>query len=237
LERFDVLCPCHAFGEDKSLVYDARLEDLARASSSSAAVGKSIVVGKFFQSLKYTRAIDRRLRSYLSFQPDLRQYVETFFKDNVPPAWNRAFVRVGIHVRRGDVLTKDTIEFGYTTPDVGYFHRAMEYFAAYYERVHQFLVCTQDVDWARTNLAGVAPSRNASLVNATIVRSRTSRQDMALLAACGHTIMLTCTYRWWAAWLAKGTTIYYAGWPRNGTSLWNMFRRQDFFPPSWTGMT
>jgi len=46
---------------------------------------------------------------------------------------------VGIHVRRGDMMNEDKVEYGYTTPDEAYFAHAMRYFVDLFERI-QFIV-------------------------------------------------------------------------------------------------
>ena len=236
IKRFADLCPCYTFGEDGSLRYDRRLEDLASGGRyAEEARGKSIFVSGFFQSWKYTMSVERRLRQHFTFVPELRQFVDKFMAESRPSGWHAGYVRVGIHVRRGDVLNPDKMEFGYTTPDENYFAHAMRYFVDRFERI-QFIVACQDMDWCRQNFADFGktlPQR----VNVTYLERLSYAQDFAIIASCEHSIMSTGTYGWWAAWLARGITIYYADWPKNGSELARKFRREDFFPPNWIGMT
>ena len=92
----------------------------------------------FFQSWKYTRSIKRRLRQHFVFHPEIRQFVDDFMAASRPPGWLANFVRVGVHVRRGDTLTDEKINFGYTTPGARYFAHAMRYFVDRFDRV-QFI--------------------------------------------------------------------------------------------------
>jgi len=233
IKRFVNLCPCYVFGERESLTYDDRLEDLVNGSRAAEARGKSIFLSGFFQSWKYTRNAEQRLRHHFKFLPEIRDFVDEFMMSVWPPGWV-TYVRVGVHVRRGDVLNADKLRFGYTTPDQRYFERAMRYFVDRYERV-QFIVACVDAPWCRRNLVDFATTM-PQRVNVTYLTPRSRGKDFAIIALCEHVIMSTGTYGWWAAWLAGGITIYYADWPRNGTSLAKKFKYEDFFPPNWIGL-
>jgi len=235
IERFSELCPCYVFGERESLTYDDRLEELRVNGSRAHEVrGKSIFLNGFFQSWKYTRNVERRLRRHFTLLPEIRRFVDEFMAASRPRGWV-SYVRVGVHVRRGDVLTPDMVKFGYTTPDETYFERAMLYFADRFDRV-QFIVACVDTGWCRRQFAWFATTQQRR-VNVTYLIPRSRGEDFAIIASCEHVIMSTGTYGWWAAWLANGITIYYADWPRNGSSIARKFRYEDFFPPTWIGMT
>jgi len=236
IERFDDLCPCYVFSESGSLRYDNRVEELAGNGSRADEVrGMSIFMNGFFQSWKYTSSIERRLRQHFVFLPEIRQFVDDFMAASRPPGWLANFVRVGVHVRRGDMLTDEKINFGYTTPGSRYFAHAMRYFVDRFDRI-QFIVVSSDIDWCRDNLAEFAMTLRHR-VNITYFPPHSRAEDFAVLASCEHVIMSTGTYGWWAGWLVRGTTIYYAGWPRNGSTLDSKFTREDYFPPTWIGMT
>lgn len=239
IRRFGDLCPCYVFDERGSLWYDRRVEELADDGSlGRKAHGRSILLAGYFQSWKYTRGVERRLRRHFAFRPEVRRFADEFLTGARPPGWlEGGYVRVGVHVRRGDVLDADKVNFGYTTPDARYFARAMRHFVDRFARV-QFVVASNDVGWCRQNLENLASTTLRHRVNVTVVPPRGSPgQDLAVLASCRHVIMSTGSYGWWAAWLAGGTTVYYVDWPRNASGLAIHFRRADFFPPHWIGMT
>ena len=235
VKRFINLCPCYVFGERRSLMYDRRLEELANGSRAKETRGKSILLYGFFQSWKYTLNVEHRLRQHFTFLPEIRQFVDKFLNESKPPGWAAGFVRVGIHVRRGDVLNADKMKYGYTTPDDKYFAHAMLYFVDQFDYI-QFIVASNDIGWCRQHFAEFATALRHR-VNVTYLSSHSRGQDLAVLASCEHTIMSTGTFGWWAAWLARGITIYYNDWPRKGSSLDKIFRREDFFPPNWIGMS
>ena len=238
IERFGNPCPCYFFEENakRSLAYDPRVEKLANGGiPAEDARGKSIFLFGYFQSWKYTLNVERRLRSHFTFLPAIRQFVDKFLADSRPPGWLGGYERVAVHVRRGDVLTTNNIKFGRTTPDKRYFAHAMRYFIDRFERI-QFIVASNDIRWCRRKLSYFATTLRHR-VNVTFLTTRSPGSDFAVLASCEHVIMSTGTYGWWAAWLVRGITVYYADWPEKGSELAKKFKRGDFFPPNWIGMT
>ena len=236
IDRYSETCPVCHITDAKSLAYNEKFEELVL--NETVIGNKTIRLEGFFQSWKYTRLEDA-LRSRLMFKEDLLLFAKNFLRTNIPPGLNQGlFTRVGIHVRRGDIVEKPSaVAFGYTTPGTSYFKRAMQYMADMYTRV-QFLVFTDDSKWAIEHITPNLVEKKDTLirVNVTICKGNSAGQDLAILSLCDHTIMSTGTYGWWGAWLAKGTTIYYSNWPRNGSALYKMSERSDFFPPSWIGM-
>lgn len=233
VERFDQLCPCHTVGEKRLAAYDKDTEREVLMNGSRTFDDKAILVAGFRQSWKYTSAVEQRIRQHLVFRSEIRSFALKFHADNVPPGWNRVgFVRVGIHVRRGDYLIYS--DKGYTVPTVSYFRKAMKYFTDMFDRV-QFFVASDDPLWIKANINTVGHS--PAVVNVTHSSGHSPGQDLAILSLCEHVIMSTGTFGWWAAWLAKGVTIYYGEFPRRGSPLEKVFERKDFFPPHWIPMT
>lgn len=69
-----------------------------------------------------------------------------------------------------------------------------------------FVVVSNDQSWCRQHIKPVQGERQR-LVFAPAGNSR--EVDLAILAACNHSIITTGTFAWWGAYLAGGTTIYY----------------------------
>lgn len=232
VERFDSLCPCAWVEEPKHLAFDEETDKKVLNSQETA--NKSILVGGFRQSWRYTQAIERRLRKHLVFKEEIRKFAEDYLHNHIPPGWNRAgFSRVAIHIRRGDILEKRLADYGYTVPNATYFKKAMDYFTKRYRRV-QFITFSQDEKWTKDNIH--ADKDQPKSVHLTHATGHSVGQDLAIMSMCDHMIMSTGTFGWWGGWLAKGTTVYYSDWPRNGSGLAQQFSREDFFPPSWIPM-
>ena len=233
IERHVDLCPCHHFQEARALAYDRRIENVARAGNAEIWNASIFLVG-YFQSWKYHRSVDAQLRHYFTFIPDIQRFVDAFCAQIVPAKWrNERFVRVGVHVRRGDVVSSYLARYGYSTPNATYFRNAMQYFVERHDRV-QFVVCSNDWAWTRQNIA--PEFFNRSNVNVTHVVGRSRAQDFAILARCDHVIISTGTFGWWAAWMARGTTVFYKNWPAVNSTLYRMFTFQEYFPPYWIPM-
>lgn len=223
-------CPVQVFTHKYVYAYNADVKDLTTVDANV-----SIKLNGSFCSWKYTRPIEDQLRTKLKFRPELMAFVDRFLFTNVPPGWNAsAFVRVGVHVRRGDFLNDWANKTGFTVADRDYLNQSMAYFLQRYRRV-QFIVASNDIDWCRSNIE--PSSFNQELVNITFSVGHAAEQDLALLARCNHTVMTTGTYSWWASWLANGTTVYYKEFPRRGSTLWQRSRAADYFPPTWIPMS
>lgn len=232
LERVDNLCPCYTIDEVRHLSYDQNTE-----KKILKAANKSILMKGFRQSWKYTMMIEHRLRRHLLFKDEIRRFAEDFLQRNIPPRWKKAgFVRVGIHVRRGDNTKESSFKIGYTVANATYFENAMKFFIERYIRV-QFIAMSDDPAWIIENIVNPNNTSSTVMVNVTYSLGHSVGHDMAILSLCDHVIMSTGTFGWWGAWLAKGTTIYYKDWPRPGSTLYHHFIKEDFFSPSWIPMT
>ncbi|ELU03219.1 hypothetical protein CAPTEDRAFT_134381 [Capitella teleta] len=130
---------------------------------------------------------------------------------------------VGIHVRRADFLLKKHHLRGLSVANVSYFYKAMDLMLEKYPNAF-FVVASDDKKWAKTNLGS----------RADLVTPFTSPYyDLALLANCQHSIISSGSFSWWVGWLAKGTTIYYEDYPRNGSSLSEGLDRSDYYYKDW----
>jgi len=153
-----------------------------------------------------------------------------------PTTWNTSFLRVGIHVRAGDVLTPFSLFYGFTVPGSSYFIRAANFLIAKLAVPVQFIVVTDNPTWTKKYIALQAVFGNRSATSVVYSVGKSAAFDMALLSSCDALILSTGSYGWWAAWLANKTTVYYRSWPRPGSVISTMFTREDYFPPHWIGM-
>ena len=230
IERIEVntlACPLYVFTPQKVGVYDRRVESLVNRSNN-----ESLLLKGPFQSWKYAEPIAHQLRQQLKFHRELVEFVRKFLLTNsIPPGWHSyTFVRVGMHVRRGDFLGKWARAKGFTVADEPYLQRAIEHFVRRFSRV-QFIVVSNDIAWCKQHVK----FDNVN-VNITFSVGHNTGQDLALLASCNHTVMTTGTYSWWAAWLANGITVYYANYPRRGSWLSSQTNNNDYYHPEWVGL-
>ena len=188
---------------------------------------ENTILKGYFQSWRYFRDALEEVKAEFKFHDATEDMVRSFLQENKPSDWrNSDFIRVGIHVRRGDLLLDHYKNYGYTAADRDYFQHAMTYFHERYDNV-QFVVCSDDMEWAINNIKGDHVIYSAN---------HKDHEDMAILSHCDHTIMSVGSFGWWAAWLANGTTIYYAKWPKEFSQLEYHVQKTTYFPPYWISM-
>jgi len=222
-------CAVQNFAHKYVYGYNTNVKDMTKVPANV-----SVCLAGSFCSWKYTQPIEDLLRRKLQFHKSLTNFVNNFLSRNVPRGWVAyAYVRVGVHVRRGDFLKRWAVSRGFTVASRQYFERAMSYFVDHYPRV-QFVVASNDIMWCRRNIK--LWSFQKETVNITFSVGHSTEQDLALLASCNHSIMSTGTFSWWAAWLAKGTTIYYRNFPKRRSYLQRRSNTSNFFLPTWIGM-
>lgn len=221
-------CPAYRYRDTLVYAYSPRVKSLVGVASN-----RSILLSGFFCSWKYVDPVAVRLRRALRFRRKFVRFAARFLSRNAPPGWAASsYVRVGVHVRRGDYLLPRRIRKGFTTATPAYLRRAVGYFVERFARI-QFVVASNDVPWCRKYVR--SSTWDASRVNVTFSEGHSAGEDLALLASCNHTVVTTGTYGWWAAWLADGITVYYANFPRHGSSLGNRSRVHEYYPPNWIG--
>jgi len=190
----------------------------------------------YYQSWRYFDSVADRVRQNFVFHEGTLTEAKLFLSSVIPATWKENgihFIRVGVHVRRGDMSDPRFLAYGYKVATPGYFQAATKYFAERYSHI-QFVVCSDDIEWCRSNLPVAADI--GSNVNIVFSENRSPKVDLAILVHCNHTIMSVGTFGWWAAWLANGTTVYYADWPRPFSKLEYHVNKDDYFPKHWIPM-
>ncbi|ELT90231.1 hypothetical protein CAPTEDRAFT_65241, partial [Capitella teleta] len=175
----------------------------------------------YYQSWKYLEGADAIVRENLKFRDAYLNAAESFLEAH-PPA-SADYTRVGIHVRRGDMLQDYYQRFGYVVPGAEYFAAAMEYFHKKFSHI-QFVVCSDDISWVEANVKGE---------HVVYSRSRSDVVDLAILSLCDHMIVSVGSFGWWAAYLANGITVYYKDWPKEYSMLEYNVDKKAYFPPQW----
>jgi len=195
----------------KSHAYEIR--DLDVRSVHGNAI-ESIQLMGYFQSFKY-------FGSWTAppFSEAIQNAVSLIFEHRVPKAEHY----VGIHVRRGDILTNGDRRF----PPTEYFVQAMDHYRDLLGHDITFVVASDDRAWCRQQ----------SFFNDVHILhdSYPDGLDMALLANCNHTILSIGTFGWWSAWLAGGHAVYYADeFDNTHPGVTGKVVPEDYYPPHWT---
>jgi galactoside 2-L-fucosyltransferase 1/2 len=246
IDRIDQLCPCVDVTESRALAYEWSLPKVITKARNSSQ--KSLLICGYMQSWRYMTGVETTLRRQLRPQTHLCEAVVKYFQRIRPPSWSGNYLRVGIHIRTGDIANALLLRKGYTIPQLPFFERAVNYIVKNgtslftikngERRKLQLIVTTDDFRWssAHLNLSSMVNKwKNSTVdINLTYSLNNTAAFDLIMLSKCDVVVMTTGTFGWWAAWLAnRKLTIYYSRWPRVGSDIDKMFVRNDFFPPDW----
>jgi len=99
---------------------------------------------------------------------------------------------VSIHVRRGDYVQHSG---SFPPITIDYIESAISKLLPYIG-LRKFLVFSDDIEWCKKN---VTTPRATSAIEFS--EGRNERDDLSLMASCGHHIIANSTFSWWAAYL------------------------------------
>ena len=140
----------------------------------------NVDIAGFFQSEKYFKHAESKVREVLTFRPEIRQKAEVELakvKDDAP--------RVSIHVRRGDYVANSG---NHTVTGMEYYAEAINKFFA--KEPYRFVVFSDDPEWCKQMFEG-----------GHIVDINDSYTEMCMMSMCDHHIIANSSFSWWGAWL------------------------------------
>ena len=175
-----------------------------------------------YERFPYFINYSKEIKEIYKVKPEYLEVAQSFIDANTP----KKKTLIGIHVRRGDFLfSPNALNRGVVTADKEYFIKAMSYYRHLYSDAI-FIVVSDDHPWCQQNIVG--PDVRYSSFTRAIV-------DFAIMTLCDHTIITGGTFSWWAGWLAGGTVVYLADYPKPGSTLERkaMLRRDNFYLPEW----
>ena len=192
-----------------------------KKSTSQVDPSSNVTLRGYYTSTRYFTKVENHLREELQFSPQMTRRVEAYYRQVTPRMLKHSRVRcVGIHVRRGDMITKQQVEHGNALHPASYFHHAIDHFEQRYKKV-VFIVASDDPTWCRANL-------NRTNV---IFSNNNFAMDFALLTLCDDVIISLGTFSFWVGWLCKGTTVYYGKHPRPNSEMAEKCEDFKWIPP------
>ena len=214
--------------EHRALTYDPVLGKLY--------IQENVEVVGYIQSWMYFKNTQDVIRNHLKFTKMINIRAETFYRIHHYRMFRTVrkenIVHIGVHIRRGDMLSKIHADYGYTVVDKTYLRKAV----TFYERKFRmktivFVVCSDDLRWAKANF----PPNSHHVI---FCPGDKDHVDLAILSLCNHSIITTGTFSWWSGWLTGGHVVYYKGYPRDNSRLQRSFssHRRDYYPPGWIGL-
>jgi galactoside 2-L-fucosyltransferase 1/2 len=111
----------------------------------------------------------------------------------------KAVTYVGVHVRRTDYIEYLKIKYNVSPVTPDYFVRQMNVFRNKYQPV-LFVVVSDDPKWCERELRGS---------DVVVMKTESPAQDLAIMAACNHSIIDYGSYGVWGAILSGGDTFVY----------------------------
>jgi len=189
------------------------------------------------QSWKFFDRYRDDIKREFTFLPIIRETTDTFLKSvaakihsQFSGAINITFV--GMHVRRGDYVRIVPNHRKGVIADARYLAKAMERMRGRYPD-SVFVVASDDVTWCRHN---INVSRGDVYFVADGIPQASPGQDIAVLAACNHTIMTFGTFGFWCAYLAGGDVIYLSNNFLPNSPFLRIFRYKAAYLPNWEGI-
>ena len=175
--------------------------------------GRAYKLGEAYSNLLPTYApLLPDLKKMLTFQPEFQTTAQIQLVEALKALPHASPTFVGVHNRRTDF--KSHLK-GYGVDLVGpdYFKSALQVFRRTLQNPI-FIVVSDDIPWARRHISGSdvffpEPHQHHS----TMAKTKADRDtfdvgaDLALLAACNHSIVTYGTFGLWGALLSGGVTI------------------------------
>ena len=145
-------------------------------------IGDNVNLHGYFQSEKYFKHIEDKIRHEFTFRDDIVSYASSYLENK------RQYETVSIHVRRGDYVNLPH----HGLCDVKYYIDAIQKFS---DRSFNFIVVTDDIPWAKSTFVGSD--------NFFISDTRNQFTDLCIMSLCDHNIIANSSFSWWGSWLNK----------------------------------
>ncbi|XP_045163601.2 galactoside 2-alpha-L-fucosyltransferase SEC1-like [Mercenaria mercenaria] len=182
----------------------------------------NMTIHGFFQSWKYFKNSAEIIRSIFKIKPKYMQKAELFLdvykKDG--------FKNICIHVRRQDMAKQILARRGFAVAPINFIYKAIQFCEVNFKKA-LFFVISDDIQWCKKNI-----KRDVIFSNL-----KEPIHDLALMTLCDHVVVTAGSFGWWGAWLSNGTAVYYNGYPSPGSQLDLRFKREDYYPTEWIGLT
>jgi hypothetical protein len=143
----------------------------------------------YWQSWRYLDGIEGALKKEITFKKKFNKKTEEVISE----IKNQNSVLLG--VRRGDYIATSKARKHFGTFDIEYYLRAIEYVR---ERVRNpvFYIFSNDIQWVKQNM-----KFDCNVVFRNSEDQASDIEELFIMAACKHAIIVNSTFYWWGAWL------------------------------------
>jgi galactoside 2-L-fucosyltransferase 1/2 len=157
----------------------------------------SIILPNYIQLPTYIAPLLSEIRQIFQFKEHILDESQRLLHSASRRMKNITYV--GVHVRRTDYIGYLKRKFNSSPVKPDYFLRQMNVFRNKYQRV-MFVVVSDDPEWCERELRGD---------NVVVMETKSPAQDLAIMAACNHSIIDYGTCGVWGAILSGGDTFVY----------------------------
>lgn len=217
--------------ESKCCQYDPNVESLP--------CNKNYLITGYRQSYKYFSNYFNEIKKEFAFVGEsndiCRKEMTRLFNWNNCSWSKKECVFVGLHIRRGNFLNQEQVNYGYLSADSSYVENSIRYMETKFSVnfTIYFLVFGNDYRW---NVENISTNVSETKRNFIFFNSFSSVVDMCLLSLCNHTIITTGSFGWWSAFLSNGTVVYMKNQCRSGSHLCSQFTMSDYVLPHWIAL-
>lgn len=141
----------------------------------------------YWQKTNYFSDYKSIINKELSFNKTLSQK-NSYFHNKI-----NSNNSIGVHIRRGDLITKPSGAELQPTCKLDYFYAGITTIANNTGNVELFLF-SDDIDWCKKNFKNELPTIYVDTVG-------NDCEHFYLLSQCKHQVISNSTFSWWAAWL------------------------------------
>lgn len=191
------------FREPPEALYDIQDPNSAFLLYPGGGASKNGATGKFFSQVpnlasELLKLLKLKAEYRAQAQEKLTQ-IKTKFKNQ-----SKEFVFVGIHSRRTDHFSVQK-KHGWKPVTPSYFLDAMDLARAQFKKKYNlaFVFVSDDMKWAKEKIG----QKKGGQKNVFYLGSDNDALDLALLAACNHTIQSYGSFTYFAGFLANGVKI------------------------------
>jgi hypothetical protein len=143
----------------------------------------------YWQSWKYVEQIEETLRKEIT--PNIKHSANTIKIINKISSENSIF----IGIRRGDYLASRKSINHYGSFELDYFKKAIK-FVQQKVKDPVFYIFSNDIEWVKRNL-----NLGINIVYRENEKQTSDFEELFIMGACKHAIIVNSTFYWWGAWL------------------------------------
>lgn len=150
-----------------------------------------IFYGYFPSALYFDEFRDRLIPLLFYIDHSEKKYLEKKF----PKIFNRKLITISVHIRRGDYINLNYLDFFTKLWETDYYFKSISYFQEKFDfEKPLFVIFSDDPIWSRNYITNKFPTLNL------IFPCEKDYMELYLMSCCQHQIIANSSFSWWAAY-------------------------------------